>query len=108
MAISANISIERGRTGVIEVEIDDLPIVEGLKTKFFANTKIGDPTLFTLTGTISGSTISFSYTYDITKTLSMRRLYYEVVVYTESRDYVKTVTYGLLNVSGVVKVDPII
>lgn len=112
MPICENINIEKGRTGTIEVVIEDLPVLsEGeLLAKLYAVGTMGNTPEMELVGEISSdnSTITFEYDADDTKDLTVKSLNYEIVVYTADKTYIATTTYGLLHIMDSVKIDPTI
>jgi hypothetical protein len=108
MPIDHLISIDKGRTGTIELIVTGLPDLEGLLFKFFAVKTLGDATEIELEGTLDSDTetITFGYDYTTTKDLETGSYYYEIVTYTANKSYIRTVNIGLLKVIDVVQIDP--
>jgi hypothetical protein len=110
MATRETITIEKGRTGNIILGVSDLPDSEELIAKFFATSVVGGTPEIVITGVISSDLeeIDFAYNHNTTKNLTVKRLYYEVVVYLEDKSFIKNISSGLLHIAKTVKTDPTI
>jgi len=109
MATRGDISIEKGRTGTIEVTVTGVDDWAGKLAKLFASTTYGDATPdIELTGTIDTATgiVTFDIIFTDTSTLTEKRYYYEVVIYEADKSYVRNTNYGNLNLLETIKTDP--
>jgi hypothetical protein len=108
MGTNTDISIERGRTGTIVLSVVDLPDSEELIAKLYAVGVMGNAPQIVLEGVIKIDlgTITFDYKMADTKNITIRSLYYEVVVYLADKSFVKNVTSGLMYIIDTVKIDP--
>jgi hypothetical protein len=108
MALIMNVTLEQGRTETIVVTIEGITDWTGLKAKLIAALTFGGTPLITLVGRMYPATnqVSFGTAYTDTATLTDRTLKYEVVIYNDSKSFVQDVTYGILQLKEMVKIDP--
>lgn len=108
MAEIENLRIEQGRSGSVVVTITGVTDWTGIVAKLFAAASYGSSPVMTLTGSINDQTdvVTFDYSHSDTKELSLKRYYYEVVLYKADKSEVKTSTIGILTVDPVIVVDP--
>jgi hypothetical protein len=102
------VTIEKGRTGTIELTVDGIPLLEGLLVKFVASKKFGDDPVIDLDGILDsdGRTISFDYVFDTASSLTAGQYYYEIIIYTADKTYVSTGNNGSLRIKDVILIDP--
>jgi hypothetical protein len=102
------VTIDKGRTGTIELIIEGIPVLEGLLVKFVASKKIGDDPVINLAGILNsdGETIDFEYLYNTASEIAAGAYYYEIIVYSVDKTYVNTVNRGSLRIKDVVLIDP--
>lgn len=102
------ITIDKGRTGVIELTLAGVPDVANLLYKFVAVQKIGDDPSIELDGILEsdGITILFEHEHVDTHEMTVGSYYYEIILYTAAKTYIRTVNSGLLKILSAIKVDP--
>lgn len=102
------IAIDKGRTGVIELTLAEIPDLVNLLFRFVAVQKIGDDPAMELDGILEsdGETILFEYEHVDTHELTVGSYYYEIILYKTGKTYIRTVNSGLLKILPAIKVDP--
>ena len=107
MATHEDISIDRGRTGTIEVTVTGITNWAAMNARLFAGTTVDGTPLITLTGTIDSSfdIVSFTYTPATTADITDKFLYYEVAFYNDADTFIENAAYGIMHLHNVVKTD---
>ena len=108
MAITSDITIEKGRTGTIEVTVSGIDTWAGMLAKLCASEKLGDDPVINLTGTIESTNnlVIFTYNLESTKDLEAKRYYYEIIIYNASKEFINTTNNGILNLTEAILIDP--
>lgn len=103
-----DITIKRGRTGEIIVNVTGIPDWRDLAAKFYATDKYGNTPMIEILGEITPESNSIKFIIGSLQTASLlaSQLLYEVVVYSDDSAFVKTVKSGTLAIEEVIKVNP--
>ena len=110
MASNVDISVRKGRTGAIVVTVTGVDSWTDLLSKLIASKPLGKTTPdIELEGTIDtdANTITFDHLHATTSDLKIGGYQYQTTIYKADKTYLKEVTYGILEIKEVPRVDPV-